>query len=278
VAFLERLNQFVSILLNVARQLIQWRIWLVLIVYYGFQLLILYVHYDYPSGPLSVLMTKWVSLFGEETVSAYGHYPQHFMLLGKISYWAKLGFGLVFEGVVLGSVAGLFYRRFAGPGSATDQLSLGTRWFNLTLVWTIVNGLMLAAGQLMPGLLAQYLTGPRRILAFSFVLMPFVFTLIFSIFFLAIPSVVIYRDDVFKALGRSFRHFRRRPMTLFGLGFVILAIPILLGAMASRPTGIVDSFKPELLYWILIASLLSEMIAGFFWMGSAVRFLVEEER
>lgn len=278
MAFLERVNQFVSILLSVIRQLTQWRIWLVLIIYYVLQLLILYVHYDYPSGPLSVLITKWVSIFGEDMASAYGHYPQHFMLLGKISYWAKLGFGLIFEGLVLGTVASLFCRRFAGPVNETKVPSLGNRWFNLTLVWTIVNGLMLAAGQLLPGLLAQYLTGPRRILAFSFVLMPFIFTLIFSIFFLAIPSVVMYRDDVFKALGRSFRIFLRRPVTLFSLGLVILVIPILLGALASRPTGIVDSFKPELLYWILIASLLSEMIAGFFWMGTAVRFLIDEER
>ena len=49
-------------------------------------------------------------------------------------------------------------------------------------------------------------------------------------------------------------------------------------ALASRPAGIVDSFKPELVYWILVGSLLAEMISAFFWMGMTVRYLSGEEQ
>jgi hypothetical protein len=278
LAVLERVNQFVLLFINTFRQLTQWRIWVVLLLYYGFQWLVLYVHFAYPAGPLGGLLTWWVSLFGPDMASAFSHYPQHFLLLGKISYWAKLAIGLILEGAVLGFVANLFLRQMSGRTTLTAKSSSSMGQFlSLTLVWVIINGLMLAAGQLLPRLLADYLYGPRRILAFSFVLMPFVFNLIFAVFFLAIPSVVMFRDDALKALSRSFKHFLRRPITLFFLSFIILAIPIFLGALASRPSGIVDSFKPELLYWILVASLCSEMIAGFFWMGTAVCFLWSED-
>ena len=275
MAVLERVNQFVLLIINTIRRIGLWRVWLVLLAYYGFQALVLYLHYDYPAGPLGSLIRGWVSLFGPDTASAFGHYPQHFLLLGKTSYFAKLIIGLLLEGTVLGAVAGLFHRDLGGT---TPGVSPTSRYVNVTLVWVIMNGFMLAAGQLLPGLLAGFLNGPRRIFAFSFGFMPFVFTLIFAVFFLAIPSVVIYRDDALKALSRSFRHFLRRPLTMLFLSFVILAVPIFLGALASRPSGIVDSFKPELLYWILVASLCSEMLAGFFWMGTAVRFLWSEDR
>jgi len=264
VGLLENVNQFVLLFFDTIRQVARWRIWLVLLVYYLLQWLSLYVLYDYPAGPLGGGVARWVSLFGPQEATAFGHYPQHFLLLGKVAGWAKLALGLVLEGLVLGMVASMFYRSFGGGDTGvTTGSSFVVRW---------------ATGQILPVWATPYLDGSRRVLAFSFVLMPFVFTLIFSVFLLAIPSVVIYKDHAFRAIGRSVRYFFRRPLSLFGLAAVILGLPILLGALASRPSGIVTSFKPELVYWILSVSLFIEMIAYFFWMGTAVRFLRGQER
>ena len=279
MALLERINQFILLIIETLRQLARWRIWAVLLPYYFLQWLVLYLLYSYPAGPLSGLVFRWVSLFGTDQAAAFGHYPQHFLLIGGVSTWAKLLIGLVFEGLVLGLVASQFHRRFArGQTLSASDRSLPGKWLNLALVWVVINGLMLAAGQFLPSLLAPVLDGPRRLLAFSFVFMPLVFTAIFSLLFLAIPSVILFQDDALRAMVRSVTHFWRRPFTMFGLGIVILAVPILLGALASRPTGIVDSFKPELVYWILVGSLLAETISAFFWMGTAVRYLCSEER
>jgi hypothetical protein len=279
VALLERINQFIFLIVESLRQFVQWRIWAVLLPYYFLQWLVLYVLYIYPDGLLSGLVFRWASLFGTDQAAAFGHYPQHFLLIGGISTWAKLLIGLVFEGLVLGSVAVHFHRRFTrGQELPASGRSFPGKWLNLTLVWLVINGLMLAAGQFLPDLMGPTSDNPRRLLSFSYVFMPLVFTIIFSVLFLAIPSVVLFQDDAIRAMGRSFKHFLRRPFTMFGLGIVILAIPILLGALASSPTGIVNSFKPELVYWILAGSLLAEMISAFFWMGTAVRFLCSEDR
>jgi len=279
VALLERINQFLLLIIDTLRQLGHWRIWAALIPYYFLQWLILYLLYSHPSGPLSGLVNVWVSLFGAEKAAAFNHYPQHLLLLGEVSNWAKLLFGLVFEGLVLGLVASRFRQRFArGQKLPLLERPLSRVWLNLALVWIVINGLMLTAGELIPGVLAPYLDGPRRVLAFSFVLMPLVFTAIFALLYLAIPSVMLFQDGALQAMWRSLRLFFRRPYMIFGLGVATLAVPILLGALASRPTGIVDSFKPELVYWILVASLLAEMFSAFFWMGTAVRYLYSEER
>jgi hypothetical protein len=280
VALLERINQFILLIIDTLRQIGQWRIWAVLLAYYFLQWLVLYLLYSYPAGLFSGPAIGWISLFGAEKTNAFGHYPQHLLLLGEFSSWAKLLVGLALEGLVLGLVATRFYRRFTRVQGRLlpEGRALLVCWLNLALVWVVINGLMLAAGQVLPSLFAPYLDGPRRVLAFSFVLMPLVFTTVFSLFFLALPSVVLFRENALRAMFRSLRHFLRRPLTFLGLGLVILAVPILLGALASRPMGIVDSFKPELVYWILVSSLLTETVAAFFWMGTAVRYLCSEER
>jgi hypothetical protein len=278
VALLERINQFILLIIETLRQLAQWRIWVVLLPYYFLQWFVLYLLYSYPSGPLSGPVFGWISLFGAENATAFGHYPQHLLLLGEYSTWAKLLIGIAFEGLVLGLVASQFQRRFIrGQGLSPSSRSLSRKWLNLAIVWVVINGLMLAAGQFLPSLLAPVVDGPRRLLAFSFVFMPLVFTAIFALLFLAIPSVIVFQDDALRAMVRSARHFWRRPFTMFSLGIVILAVPIMLGALASRPIGIVDSFKPELVYWILVGSLIAEVISAFFWMGTAVRYLCSEE-
>ena len=272
---LDSINQFLGLFWDTFRQLGRGRIWLPLLVYFALQWLVLYAHYDFLRPPFYDLISRWTTLFGSDLATAYSHYPQHFLLLGRFSGWAKLGVGLILEGLVLGMVARMFHHRFTGSESSRSALNV---WFDLILVWVVINGLMLVAGMFLPGWLGPVLDSPRRLLAFNLVLLPFIYTLVFALFFVAIPMVMIKGHSGLKALVKSVGHFFRRPFAFFGLAVVILVAPILLGVIVSRPTGIVDSFKPELVYWLLVASLVVEMIAYFFWMGTAVRFLTEEDR
>ncbi len=272
---LASINQFLRLFLDTFRQLGRVSIWLPLVAYFALQWLVLYAHYDFLRPPFYDLISRWVALFDSNLASAYGHYPQHLLLLGRFSGWAKLGVGLIFEGAVLGMVARMFHYRFTGSDRGRSAVNL---WLDLTLIWVVINGLMLVAGMFLPGWLGSLLTGPRRQLAFNFAVLPFLYTMIFALLFTAIPMVMARGYSGLKAMLESVRLFLKRPFTFFALAMTILAVPILLGAIVSRPLGIAEGFKPELIYWLLTASLIAELIAYFFWMSTAVRFLSENDR
>lgn len=275
---LDRINEFILLFVDTVRQVPRFKIWLPLVAYFLVQWFALYAHYNFLQPPFYELITSWVSLIGPDQADAFAHYPQHFLLLGRFAGWAKLAIGLILEGLVLGLVAGLFHVRFTGDASPTyRQRPLLIRWLNLAGVWALINGLMWVSGTYFPQWLEPVLHGSRRMLAFSFVFMPFVYAFIFAMFFMAIPAIIVFGDNALAAILRSLRLFLSRPLTILFLAIFILAVPILLGIVASRPSGIVDGFKPELVYWLLVGSLFSDLIANFFWMGTAVRFLSASE-
>jgi hypothetical protein len=49
------------------------------------------------------------------------------------------------------------------------------------------------------------------------------------------------------------------------------------GFRICRSAEIVEKFKPELVYWLLLAGLAADVLFYFFWIGTAVRLLVDEQ-
>ena len=49
----------------------------------------------------------------------------------------------------------------------------------------------------------------------------------------------------------------------------------MIAGAAARSVDIVQKFQPELVAYLLLAGLVAEMIAYFFWMGVGTRYLVE---
>ncbi|MEW6049647.1 MAG: hypothetical protein AB1644_01085 [Candidatus Zixiibacteriota bacterium] len=277
---LKHLNDFVTLFVDTLKQMGRWRVWLVLGVYVLIGWLLLYVHYKALSPVLYGTVKFWTSLFGEEASNRFFHYPGQFFYLSYFFGWAKLIMAVVLEGLFLGTTISLFRSAFSG-GELRIGASLRSQvavWVHLIGVSVIFNALITLAGMLLPILFAPWITGyARRTLAFDFVFMPFVFTVLLSLFYFAIPSVAIRRLSIWRAIGRSLRTFARRPFTCFFMSGLILAAPVLLAATADRADFIISKLRPELMYWLLLAGLLAEMIANFFWMGTAARFMAEEE-
>ena len=51
----------------------------------------------------------------------------------------------------------------------------------------------------------------------------------------------------------------------------------LISAIMGRSEYIIERFRPEMVYWLLIVGLVVDMLANFFWIGTATRFLLDEE-
>lgn len=273
MSLLERINHYFLMLLDTVRQIGLWRVWLVLIGYFLLNWFLLYAHCDFTSPLFYGLIKVWTSLVNGRLAPIFTHYPQHFALLDLYFSWSKIGLGLFLEGLVLGVVARLFAGRVYRQAGAERKRSIWSLWIHLVIVWVVLNGLWMLVASQVPALAAPYLTGARRAMAFSFVVLPFLFMVVFSLFFTALPAVAIYGDNAFKAIARSLRLFLHRPFTSFFLAAVVLIVPTFLAAIVSRPDQILDKFRPELVYYLLLAGLVIEIPANFLWIGTAVHFL-----
>ena len=268
---LDRVNFFIQLFLDALSKALSGRIWTPLVLYAALQWLVLYAHYQFNDPNLYGLMSFWTNLVRADYANAFTHYPQHFVLLGYYFGWAKMLVGLPLEGLILGLVARRFYFRFTGEWPQNRVTAV--TWINLVLVWVVMTGLLTAIGQFLPAALSSYIDSPRRMMAFAFVAVPAIYSVIIGIFYLAIPMLAIGRMDFLTAIGRSLKGFLRRPILFFALAGVSLSGPFLVGALGSQPSKIVEGFRPELVYWLIAASLVLEAIAYFLWMGTAVRYL-----
>lgn len=277
---LDRINQFVYLFLDTIRQFGLGRAWLLLLGWFAVNFFVLFMHYDFTSPAFHGAMAVWLKLVGrivgDDAVAAFSYYPQQFFYLGEFFGWAKLLIGLLFEGLVLGLVARAFADRFEGEVNSNGR-PITSLWIQLSLAWLVINGLTVAAAYVIPQVLAPVLNGPRRIMAFSFIGMPLVYIGIFSFFMFVIPAIATRGDSFGQAILRSLRIWIRRPLTAIFMALLILVVPLLVSTFAGKPSQIIDTFRPEMVYWLLALGLFVEMIANFFWMGTTVRFLSEAD-
>lgn len=273
-------NRFIDLFVDSIREFGRGKIWLLLGGYFLLQWLILYAHVHFASPLVWGWMKIWLGLFPEHVANGFKHFPGHFLTLPYLFDWAKFAVGILIEGLVLGGIAMLFFdSMLATPKS--DRLSLKLlwpSWVHLIVGWLALNGLMLATAVALPGWLESWLEGsPRRQLFVQLGVIPGIYVVLLALFYFTIPSVALFGENAWQAIKRSVRLFFRHPFSLLILSGLILIGPVIIGAVAGRTGLIVEKFRPEMVYWVLVAGLVVGALASFFWMGTAVRFLIDEE-
>ncbi len=275
------INLFIGLLVDTLKQFGRAKIWLILFLYFLVNWLVLYAHYDFVSPFFYTLISFWTGFVDSERAVGFTHYPTQFLLMPYFFGWAKLLIGAIIEGAFLGAAALVFANRFLhlDEEERPPVFSVLTRWIHLVIAWVILNGLMLVANDQLQSFFRPFVSGsPRRELALEFLVLPVVYVCILSLLFFAIPSIVVFRENVFKAIKRSLVICIERPIAVILCSALVLVVPVLLSAASGRPAVIVEKFRPELVYWILWIGLVADMVVNFFWMGMATRYLAEEEQ
>ncbi len=280
MSIVDGINRLIGIVLDVFRQFGRGRIWFWLLLYSIISFIVLYAHYDFLSPIFYPIISFWTGLLGEKQSTGFSHYPGHFLLMPYYWEWARLVLSVVIEGLFLGAASVLFYERFVRVDEE-DRFAFGQMirsWIHLSLAFVVLNGLVLAVGWAASNGLASFLAySPRRQFVFEWLALPFLFMIVLGLFFFTIPVVAVYRENIVRAIGRSAKLFIRNPITVLVMAGIVLAGPVVVSNIANSPSTLVDKFKPELVFWILLGGLVIDLIASFLWMGMAVRFLVDEE-
>ena len=280
MSIVNSINWYIILFLDTLKQFGRGKIWLPLFLFLGVNWFVLYAHYDFLSPAFYTIITTWSNIIGEGNSAAFTHYPSHFVLLPSLFGFAKLLTGLLFEGLILGGTAIAFRNRYLKDDSDSQVpiRSAASSWIQLVLAWVSLNSIVLVGEMFLPDLLDPIIQdSPRRLAAFQYVAMPLFYVTMYSLFFFAIPSIALNRINFLKGIGQSLRIFVRKPFTVFFLSVVILFPAIIMSFLIGASPEIVEQFRPETIYWLLVVSLLADLMVFFFWMGTAVRFLVAEE-
>ncbi len=254
--------------------------WLLLLCISLVYWLLLYSHYDFANPIFYSTIHWWTELWDSQYAGGFTHYPGHFILLSYYYSSAKLFIGLLIEGGILGAVALVFYRYIFTDTKATN-LSIAaylTNWLHLSLCWGILNGILYAGYKFFPLILADFLwSSPRRQMMFDYGFIPLFNVLVVALFFFAIPYIAIYRTNVLTGIKFSIMTFLRRPIFTFFLAAIILTAPLILAFIMSNPSEIVAKFNPIMVYLLLCTGIVIDLFVNFFWMGTAVNYLSEED-
>ena len=224
-------------------------------------------------------MNPWIHAVNGRYATGFTHYPGHFLTLPYFFGWAKFYAGILVEGAVLGAVALMFYYSYI-RGAEKEEKTVSNivyMWFQLILAWLVINGIILLVNVKLPELLHNVLFGsPRRIFVFTNMVQPFLYVLTVAFSFFAIPLIALRQVSFARGLLESLKIFLKHPIMSFFLALTVMLIPLLLNLIAGQQDTIVAKFRPELIYWLLFFGLLVDMVVNFFWMGTAVRYIIEE--
>lgn len=286
MSVVNNINLFISVIYDTIKKIGWGRIWLLLLGYFGLQFLVLVAHWRFLSPVFYSPMIAWlhvVDSFPELLVPSgaaplFTHYPDQYLVLPTIFSWGKMLVALVFEGLVMGAAAILFRNAFFhADGDHPLPLRDAFRyWPRLLTVWLVLNLIFLAINVGLPMLVRDFLiANPRRQLGFQFGIIPLIYALVLGMFYFVYPAIVVMGDSALGAIGRSIRVFARRPFASLLMAILVLVMPVLVSALASRSHDIIQKFQPELVVFLLMAGLAVEMVAYFFWAGTATKYLLE---
>ena len=277
---IDSINRLIAIFLDTLRQFGAVRIWFWLLVYFILQTAILVIHESFHAPQFHEIIHLWTSVFGSEIERGFTHYPGHYMLLPYLFYWAKMALGLLIEGFILGGVALMFYERFVQVDKEdrfTVKRLLGC-YAHLVMAYFCINGILIGANMLISSSIGDILAGsPRRVMLYEWGVLPVLDFLLVAMFLFVIPSIAVYHENIFRAFLRSFRMFFKHPIFCFILTAILLSGQIIFSNLTSNPAKLVELFRPELIFWILLAGLILDLFIHYFWMGTSVRYLIDEE-
>lgn len=280
MGFVASVNFFIALFYDTIRRVFVWRVWLLLVAYFLFHWLVLYAHYKFYSPFFYGLVMPWTEALDHQSALGFIHYPGQFLTLPFFFGWAKFILSIPFEGPVLGVIAIMLYRTYSGqyysrPNSTRQWLYV---YLRLVIAWLAVEGVMMLINTYLPELLSSTLNrAPRRIFVFRYMFLPGIHILLLSLFYFVVLYVVVHQASFFGAVRWSAKNFLNRPITCLFLAAIILAVPIAVSLILYNSPALVERLQPEAVYWVLLGGLAADMLVRFFWMGTAVRFILQRE-
>lgn len=279
MSFIDRLNRFIALYIYVIKRCWRLTAWLPFFFYAIFQFLLLVLLINYVEPHIYPILSPIISVLGQTEKEMFHHYPGLFILLPTVFQWLKIAAGVVFEGLTVGLASVLFLRIYGAKNGDRLRLSFAFRqWLHLIIAWTLITAVLVIINKYAPMIFSEQLAGsPRRLLVFDIILR-LVTVALYSLFVYAVPAVIVYRDNALRAFRTSLSIFARYPIFSFFLAFIPYLLSLPVSYAAGKPDVIIDKFTPELVFYILTAGIILDVVINYIITGTVVKFLLDEQK
>ncbi|MBN2227062.1 MAG: hypothetical protein JW763_06825 [candidate division Zixibacteria bacterium] len=275
MSFVLGMNRFIAVYLSVFRHFFKGRLWWPFVLYALLQFLVLLAVKNYVHPMIYPVLSPIIGLFGERPAQIFSHYPGMFLMLPSVAQWIKLALGVLFEGLAVGLVSVSFLRLFS-QDRPTAALAFG-KWPSLLIVWTIITAILMAINWFLPNLFSDILyLNPRRQFVFG-IWMRLLTVVVYAVFIYAVPSIIVYKNNIGEALKDSLRLFFRHPFFTFFLALVPYLLSVPISYILENVDTIVTKFTPELVFYLVVVGLIIDMVVNLLVTGTVVKFLIEEK-
>lgn len=239
-------------------------------------------HYYIFSPIMAPILKGWLSLTFPHYKDAFFHYPAHFTLLPLILDTSIRVFSILLEAFFLAIFSDLMISVYRGE-KAAFSLSFGRalkKYLKLTSIW----GGLLICLYLFSLYYYDFLTevlglilsqSPRRqFVAFSS--LHFLAILAYSPFIFIIPSIMANGSSFAQMISRAFRTFIRHPFVAIGIVFIPYVIAATPGIPLSYSSRVVKVFSPEMIFYLILTSIVVSLITNFIMFGTAIKFFMDQ--
>ncbi len=275
--FIEHLNRLIGFYITLLKTVHKLKIWWPFFLYALIQLCVLLLCSNYSHPSLYPTLSPLIGLIGGLEARIFSHYPGMYLMLPIVFQWGKLIVSLVFEGLAVGLTVTLFLNVYNMDGGR--KISETFRfWPQLFAGWLIITLILFAVNWYIPPLLIDYVRGsPRRRLLFDFSLKGLTIA-IYSLFIYTLPALIIFKKSLMSALGYSFKMFVRHPFYSFFLALIPYLLSLPTSYLSGQAEIIILKFRPELIFYILLAGIIVDMIINYTLAGTVTKFIIDDDQ
>jgi MFS family permease len=277
-----QLSEFGYLYGQTFRQVTRVKLWIPLLVQ-AFVMLILALMHLYIFSPIiGPIIRAWTGLFRPELAAAFFHYPAQFIFMPYFFGQAQMLVNIFIEAFLFGIVIDLFLALYHGR-KPVFMTSVGTalwRYFQLMLVWFVILGVLYLINTYFFDIVENVFgyslqAAPRRRVGAEFSLRA-ITVVVYAACIFILPSIMAGAGSWINRIRRGFAVAFRHPFVAIGLVLIPYLVGFLPSWALSNASTVVDTFSPDLVFFLILISIGLDVILNFFMLGTAVKFYMDQ--
>ena len=241
-----------------------------------------FMFYNVFSPVICPLVQAWIEVIKPGFSETMNHYPTQFVFLPYFLGNTRLIVNVILEAFLFAIMIDMLIKIYRGEAiSFTASFRNALRMYlQVTLTWAVLAGVLFLVNVYFNDFLEKVVgysleNAPRRQMAASIGVRGLTI-LIYAPFMFLLPSIMAGEASFGRMLSRGFSVFIRHPFIAVGLILIPYMIGVFPAWAASESGKVAAVFYPELVYYLVLFSIVVDIPVNFLLVGTAVKFYLDQ--